>query len=168
MDLAAIQRRVKVLADQRATLDGLDTPSLTRIASKTFDEVESTLYDAIKDEWYMALGGPLTLIASHYIQKSRYKDAFEKLAYSKGWLENAQQAQSDSMKRVALKQSFSDSAYALQLFGQESGKGSTPSVIVKNAKDVVSEEVEVLKRRAIMGAIFAVIFMVAMSKDGKR
>lgn len=168
MDLAAIQRRVKELADQRATLDGLDTPSLTRIASKTYDEVEGVLYYAIRDEWYVALGGPLTMIASHYIQKSRYKDAFEKLAYSKGWLENAQNAQSDTMKKASLKQSFSDSAYSLQLFVQEASKGNTPSVMVNNAKNAVGEELGNMKRKAILGAIFTAVVMVAISKNGKR
>src|SRR5262245_53776203 len=128
MDLAAIQRRVRELTEQKSKLDQLDTPNLTRIAEKTYEEVEAALYEGIKDEWYIELMMVVS-VASHYIQKSRYKLAFEKLGYAKGWLDHAKSNKSEDMKRIALRQSFSDSAHALQLFVEEFNKGSTPTVI---------------------------------------
>lgn len=166
MDLAAIQRRAGELAAQREKLDGNDTANLARIAEQTYLEVEKVIGEETKAPWYLSLV-PLTYLGATGAEQLRYKAALDKLKYAKGWLDNAKSAQSDSMKRVAYKQAYSDSAHALQLFWEEASKGSTPSRIVDRAKEELDKEIDSIKKQALVGVVVAGFFLWAVSQSKK-
>lgn len=167
MDSSAIQRRVQELSEQKNTLDGLEMSNLMRITETAYNEVEGALYDEIKGEWWVGLGGPIALIAERYINESRYRSVYEKVKYAKGWLDQARATQSDAIKRIALKQSFSDSAHALQLIAAEKKKGGNASAIYNRAKETVGDEFGILGNRIFLGAIVAAAAVAVMNKSGK-
>lgn len=167
MDLATLQRQAVELASQRSTLDKLDTPNLARLAKKTYSEVEKAIGEGTGAPWYVNTV-PLARSVIDYFQEDRFKSALEKLKYAKGWLSNAESAKSDSGQRLAYKQSFSDSAHALQLFVEEKTKGSTVGRLYDGAVHVVDEKVNAVRGQFLIGTGVAIAVALAFSQAGKK
>ena len=151
-DAKQVLARAGQLNARKSSLDGLPVERLQREAQWAYDEATQTVSEAVADEpWYVSLV-PLALLATRVYSRSRYKSAIEKLGYAKSWLDNAKSAQSDQIRRIALKQAFSDSAHAIQLVGEEASKGSAADTAITAAKSVIQEEVEAVRGQFLIGA----------------
>lgn len=167
MDLAAIQRRAGELAAQRDKLDSNDTPTLARVAEETYSEVEKIIGAETKAPWYSVIV-PMAFMGIGAAEEIRYKKALDKLKYAKGWLDNAKSAKSDSMKRIGYKQTYSDSAHALQLFWEEATQGSTPGRLYDRAKEELNMELDSIKSQALIGLAIAGLFFWAINQGNKK
>lgn len=166
-DAKQVLARAVQLNARKASLDGLPVEQLQREAQSAYDEATKTVTDAIADEpWYVSLV-PLALLATRVYSRSRYKLAIEKVGYAKSWLDNAKSAQSEQMRRIALKQAYSDSVYAIQLVGEEAGKGSAADTAITAAKNVIEHEVEAVRGQFLIGAaiVASILFLANRRKD---
>lgn len=152
-DAKELLNRASQLNGRKATLETSSVELVRREAESTYAEAERTITKLIDGEpWYMTLV-PVYMLAAKAYSRSRYKDAIQKLQYAKGWLDTGKAAKSDDMRKIAYKQSYSDSAHAIQIAGQELLKGSNLDSAIDTARDKVRETAEGIRADFVVGAV---------------